>query len=291
MINSDVFFQGLISGILMGSIYALVAAGFTMILGVMNLVNFAHGNFVMIGMYIAYFLGKTYNIDPFVSTGVVIPVMFAFGAIVYILIIRPILERPQYAQMMATLGLLIIIENVAILIFGGESRTLNTSYTTSTLALGAMRVSIARLYAAGGAVVILLGLYIFLYRTEMGRAVRACADEPESAQRAGINLNKVFITAFSIGTVLAGISGAIIMSFQVCSPAAGVDAVIKAFIIIVVGGLGSIPGAVAGGLIIGVTESVAAVLWSPSLANAIVFAILIIVISWRPAGIFSSRAE
>jgi len=136
-------------------------------------------------------------------------------------------------------------------------------------------------------VVILAGLFLFLYRTDFGRAVRACADDPEGAQGVGINPNKVFYIAFAGGSALAGIAGSIVMPFQVCSPSSGVDAVIKAFVIIVVGGLGSVPGALAGGLIIGVTESVTSVLWSPAFANVVVFAILITVVAWKPSGVFS----
>lgn len=283
----DVVLQGLISGILMGFIYALVAGGFTMILGVMNVVNFAHGNFVMVGMYIAYFLGIKMGVDPFASIGVAIPIMVVLGATVYLLTIRPILGQPQYAQMMVTLGVLIIIENAIIWIFGGEFRSLNTSYTTAAIALGNTKVSVARLLAAGAAVVILSALFLFLHRTDLGRAVRACADEPESAQSVGIDLNKVFVIAFILGSILAGMAGCIVMPFQVCCPSSGVDAVVKAFIIVVVGGLGSIPGALVGGLLVGITESVASVLSSPASALVIVFALLIVVVAWRPSGIFS----
>ena len=287
MFSVDVIMQGLITGILIGFIYALITSGFTIIMGVMNVVNFAHGNFVMMGMYIAYSLGIAYGTDPFVSVGVAAPFMFAFGVVVYFLLIRPILGRPQYGQMMMTFGLLIIIENVVIWIFGGEFRSLTTSYTTAAIPIGGVRIGMAPLYAAGAAVVILAGLFLFLYRTDFGRAVRACADDPEGAQGVGINPNKVFYIAFAGGSALAGIAGSIVMPFQVCSPSSGVDAVIKAFVIIVVGGLGSVPGALAGGLIIGVTESVTSVLWSPAFANVVVFAILITVVAWKPSGVFS----
>jgi branched-chain amino acid transport system permease protein len=287
MFSVDVILQGLITGILMGFIYALITSGFTIIQGVMNVVNFAHGTFVMIGMYIAYSLGIIYGIDPFASVGAAALFMFAFGVVIYFLAIRPILGQPQYAQMMMTFGLLIVIENVANWIYGGDFRTLTTSYTTSSIVLGSVRISMARLFAAGGAVAILAALFLFLYRTDLGRAVRACADEPEGAQGVGINPNKVFYIAFAGGSALAGIAGSMVMPFQVCSPSSGVDAVIKAFVIIVVGGLGSVPGALVGGLIIGVTESVTSVLWSPAFANVVVFAILITVVAWKPSGVFS----
>lgn len=290
MVNVDIILQGLITGILMGFIYALIASGFTIIQGVMNVVNFAHGNFVMMGMYMAYVLGMLYGVDPFASTGIIVPIMFAFGVLIYFLAIRPILGQPQYAQMMMTFGLLIVIENVVIWIFGGEFRSLKTSYTTAAIPIAGLRIGVARLLAAGGSVIVLGALFWILYGTDLGRAVRACADEPEGAQGVGINLNKVFYIAFAGGSALAGLAGSIVMPFQVCSPASGVDTVIKAFIIIVVGGYGSIPGALAGGLIIGVTESVTSVVWSPAFANVVVFAILIAVVAWKPSGVFS-RAQ
>lgn len=291
LLNIGVILQGLITGVMIGFIYALVASGFTMILGVMNVVNFAHGNFVMMGMYLAYFLGIAYGIDPFASIGIAAPIMVAFGVIVYFLAIRPILGKPQYAQMMVTLGLLIVIENVIILIFGGESRTLNLSYTTTAIDLGGVRISLARLLAASAAIVFLGFLFLFLYGTDLGRAVRACADEPEGAQGVGINLNKVFYIAFAVGTAMAGMAGCIVMPFQVCDATAGIDASIKAFIIVVVGGFGSIPGALLGGLIIGVTESVTSVIWSPAFAHAVVFSVLLAMIAWRPSGVFSRERQ
>jgi len=287
MFNMSILLQGLIAGIMMGFIYALTASGFTMVLGVMRVVNFAHGNFVMMGMYIAFFLGITLGLDPMVSIMIVGPIMFAFGGVVYFLAIRPILQEPQPVQMMATLGLLIIIENVAIWIFGGEFRSLTTSYTTAALSVGSIKIGVARLLAASASVVVLGALFLFLRQTDLGRAVRACADEPEGAQCVGININRVFYIAFSGGAFLAGMAGCIVMPFQVFNPSSGIDAVIKAFVIVVIGGLGSIHGALIGGLIIGVTESVTSVVWSPAFANVVVFIFLISVVAWRPSGIFS----
>jgi branched-chain amino acid transport system permease protein len=287
MVSVNVILQGLITGVLIGFIYALIASGFTIIQGVMNVVNFAHGNFVMMGMYMAYSLGIAFGLDPFVSTGIIAPIMFAFGVMVFLLAIRPILGKPQYNQMMMTFGLLIVIENVVIWIFGGEFRAFSTSYTTAAIPLGGVRVGVARLFAASAAVVVLSVLFWFLYGTDLGRAIRACADDPESAQGVGINPKKVFYIAFAIGSALAGLAGSIVMPFQVCSPSSGVEAVIKAFVIIIVGGYGSVPGALAGGLIIGITESVTSVVWSPAFANVVVFALLITVVAWKPSGVFS----
>jgi len=287
MQNIELILQGICTGIMMGLIYALIASGFTMILGVMNVVNFAHGNFVMMGMYLAYSLGVRFGLDPFASIVVVIPVMIIFGATVYFIIIKPIQGQPQYAQMIVTLGLLYVIENVVIWIFGGESRTLNTPYTTAAIALGGVRLSVARLLGASASLVVLGGLFLFLYKTDFGRAVRACANEPESAQGVGINLNKVFYTAFGIGAAMAGIAGCIVMPFQVCNPTAGIPAVLKATVIVIVGGFGSIPGALFGGLVIGIAESVTSAIWSPAFANVVVFSVLILMLLWKPSGVFS----
>lgn len=291
MFHLDVILQGLITGILMGLIYALIASGFTMVLGVMKVVNFSHGNFVLMGMYFAYVMGLHLGVDPFASIGAVIPFMALFGLMIFFLAIRPILGKPQYDQILVTLGLLIVIENVAIWIFGGEARTLTTPYTTSTIPIAGARISVARIFGASASVIILGVLFLFLYGTDFGRAVRACADEPEGAQGVGINLKKVFYIAFAVGTVMAGVAGCIVMPFQVVDPSAGIMAAVKAFIIVVVGGFGSIPGAIFGGLVIGVTESVISVVWSPAFANVVVFTVLIAVVTWKPSGVFGKEGQ
>ena len=286
-----IFIQGLATGILMGCVYAFFAIGFTLVLGVMKVVNFAHGTFVVMGMYLSIFVFMTYLWDPFLSLLIVIPSMFVFGLIVYYLIIRPIREQPLSAHVIATIGLLIIMENVITLLFGSQYRTVTVPYTTSALVVGGIRLGIARMLAAGTSLCVVGLFYLLLHKTDFGRAVRACADDIEGAWGLGIDVHRTFLIAFGIGSVLAGFSGAAVMPFAVASPSGGLDIVIKAFVIVIIGGLGSVGGALVGGLIIGIVEGIVSALWSPAIAIAALFIILIIMLTIKPEGFFKRAAE
>lgn len=286
-----VFIQGLATGILMGCVYAFFAIGFTLVLGVMKVVNFAHGTFVIMGMYLSIFIFMTYLWDPFLSLLVVIPAMFVFGVIVYYLIIGPIRQQPLSAHVIATIGLLIIMENVITLLFGSQYRTVTVPYTTSALVVGSIRIGIARMLAAGTSLCVVGFFYLLLHKTDFGRAVRACADDIEGAWGLGIDVHRTFLIAFGIGSVLAGFSGAAVMPFAVASPSGGLDIVIKAFVIVIIGGLGSVGGALVGGLIIGIVEGIVSALWSPAIAIAALFIILIIMLTIKPEGFFKRVAE
>lgn len=283
--------QGFTTGVLIGCIYALFAIGFTLVLGVMKVVNFAHGTFVVAGMYISIFMFMKYLWDPFLSLIVVIPAMLIFGLIVYRLVIKPIKDQPLAAHVIATIGLLIIIENVITLLFGSQFRTVNVFYTTSAITVGGIRLSIAKMLAAATSLFVIGLFYLFLHRTDFGRAVRACADDVEGAWGVGINVNQTFLIAFAIGIVLAGIAGAVVMPFAVASPSGGLDIVIKAFVIVIIGGLGSVGGALIGGLVIGIVEGIVSALWSPALATAALFIILIIMLTIKPEGFFKRVVE
>jgi branched-chain amino acid transport system permease protein len=285
------FIQGLMTGILMGCVYAFFAIGFTLVLGVMKMVNFAHGTFVVMGMYLTIFVFMNYLWDPFLSLLVVIPSMFVFGIIIYYLVIRPIMQQPLSAHVIATIGLLIVIENVITLIFGSQYRTVTVPYTTSAIVVGSIRIGIARMLAAATSLFVIGLFYLLLHKTDFGRAVRACADDIEGAWGLGIDVHRTYLIAFGIGSVLAGISGAVVMPFAVASPGGGLDIVIKTFVIVIIGGMGSVGGALLGGLIIGVVEGIVSALWSPAIAIAAVFVILIIMLAMKPEGFLKRISE
>ena len=285
------FIQGLMTGILMGCVYAFFAIGFTLVLGVMKVVNFAHGTFVVMGMYLTIFVFMNYLWDPFLSLLVVIPSMFVFGIIIYYLVIRPIMQQPLSAHVIATIGLLIVIENVITLIFGSQYRTVTVPYTTSAIVIGSIRIGIARMLAAATSLFVIGLFYLLLHKTDFGRAVRACADDIEGAWGLGIDVHRTYLIAFGIGSVLAGISGAVVMPFAVASPGGGLDIVIKTFVIVIIGGMGSVGGALLGGLIIGVVEGIVSALWSPAIAIAAVFVILIIMLAMKPEGFLKRISE
>jgi branched-chain amino acid transport system permease protein len=269
----------------MGSVYALIAIGFTLVFGVTNIVNFAHGHFVMGAMFVTYLLFKVLQVDPYVGLVVVLPLFFALGSLIYRLVIQRIVGAPHSAHMMVTLGLLIFIENLANLFFGGDLRGITTTYTTSSLVLGDVSFPVARLGAAAVSLAAVVGLALVLHRTSLGKAIRAAANNPEGAALVGIDVGRVYRMAFSLGTAAAALAGAVIMPFSLVSPFVGGEFILKAFVIAVLGGLGSVAGALIGGLLIGLVEALSSLYISASLGNAIVFAILIAVLLYRPWGI------
>jgi branched-chain amino acid transport system permease protein len=269
----------------MGSVYALIAIGFTLVFGVTNIVNFAHGHFVMGAMFVTYLLFKAWKVDPYVGLVVVLPLFFVVGSLIYRLVIQRIVEAPHSAHMMVTLGLLIFIENLANLFFGGDLRGITTTYTTSSLVLGDVSFPVARMGAAAVSLAAVVGLALVLHRTSLGKAIRAAANNPEGAALVGIDVGRVYRVAFSLGTAAAALAGAVIMPFSLVSPFVGGEFILKAFVIAVLGGLGSVAGALIGGLLIGLVEALSSLYISASLGNAIVFAILIAVLLYRPWGI------
>ncbi len=286
MIGLDAILQTCLSGLFMGSVYALIAIGFTLVFGVTNIVNFAHGHIVMGAMFVTYLLFKRANVDPYVSLIVVLPLFFALGALLYTVVIRRIVEAPHSAHMMVTLGLLIFFENVANLFFGSDLRGITTTYTTSSFVVGDISIPIARLGAAAVSLAAVVVLALFLHRTSLGKAIRASANNREGAALVGIDVGRVYLIAFSLGTAAAALAGAVIMPFSLVSPFVGGEFILKAFVIAVLGGLGSVAGALVGGLLIGFVEALSSLYISASLGNAIVFAILIAVLLYRPWGIF-----
>ncbi len=286
MIGFDAIVQTCLSGLFMGSVYALIGIGFTLVFGVTDIVNFAHGHLVMGAMFITYLLFKLAGVDPYLSLVVVVPLFFALGALLYKVVIERIVEAPHSAHMMVTLGLLIFFENVANFFFGGDLRGITTKYTTSSFIVADISIPLARLGAAAVSLVAVVVLALFLHRTSLGKAIRASANNREGAALVGIDVRRVYLISFSLGTAAAALAGAVIMPFSLVSPFVGHEFILKAFVIAVLGGLGSVAGALVGGLLIGFVEALSSLYISASLGNAIVFAILIAVLLYRPWGIF-----
>jgi branched-chain amino acid transport system permease protein len=286
MIGFDAIAQTCLSGLFMGSVYALIGIGFTLVFGVTDIVNFAHGHLVMGAMFITYLLFKLAGVDPYLSLVVVVPLFFALGALLYKVVIERIVEAPHSAHMMVTLGLLIFFENVANFFFGGDLRGITTKYTTSSFIVADISIPLARLGAAAVSLAAVVVLALFLHRTSLGKAIRASANNREGAALVGIDVRRVYLISFSLGTAAAALAGAVIMPFSLVSPFVGHEFILKAFVIAVLGGLGSVAGALVGGLLIGFVEALSSLYISASLGNAIVFAILIAVLLYRPWGIF-----
>jgi branched-chain amino acid transport system permease protein len=284
-VTPAVLLQALISGILIGGVYALIGIGLTIIFGVMRVINFAHGELMMVGMYLTYFLFTLLGIDPFVSVLITIPIMFAFGALLQKAVINRILGSLPQNQILLTIGLGLIMSNTVMLAFTSDYKILTTSYSSASIRLGDISVSWPLTVSFAITVAITAGLYWFLMKTDTGQAIRATAQDREAAQLMGINVSRMSILAFGIGASLAGTAGALISPTYYVFPQVGSAFTLKAFVITVLGGMGSVVGATLGGIIIGVVESVGAVAISSDWKDVIVFAIFLVVLLVRPAGL------
>ena len=289
MISHTVILQVMVYGLLNGSIYALIAIGFTMTFGIMGIVNFSYGQLTVVSMYITFLLYTYFKIDPFLSMAFTIPLFFVMGILIYNFVIKWMLDTPHHTQMVATLGLMIFLESVMLFIFKGTPRGITTSYTTSMLPLwGDIKINLPRLIATIISMAVISSLFLFLKKTILGKKIEATADNQEGAMLVGIETNTVFMIAFAIACVLEAIAGSSIMAFSIVDPYYGFSLVIKAFMVVVIAGLGSIPGAIAGGIIVGIIEAMASIFISASLGTGILFLILAFVLIFKPSGIFGT---
>lgn len=278
----SVVIQLLVNGLLMGAILALAAMGLSLIFGVMDLVNFAHGTFVMIAMYAGYLLWTYAGIDPFLSILIVAPVFFVIGVVTERLVIRPIIDRPMFAQVFATLGLLWFLQYFAQFVFGPSTRGIQAGY--GGLNIGGVAIQEVRLYGFAIAIVITTLLFLFLHRTKTGLGIRATAQSDTLARPFGINTDRIYMLTFGIGIALIGAAGSVLIAVQSVSPTTGNWYVLISFVIVTLGGLGSIRGVLLAGLLIGVMDSYISFYLSSSLAPPIYFVIFIFVLILRAEG-------
>ncbi len=279
-------FQTVTSGLLTGGIYALIGIGLTIIFGVMRVVNFAHGALVMVGMYATYFLFTYTGVDPFLSLFIVMPAMFVVGLGIHKTLINPVLGAPERNQVLLTEGLSIVLINIALLAFTANYLTMTTSYASATVKFGGVSVSLPQMAASVIALVITGLLYLFLMKTATGRRIRASAQDPEAAQLLGVNIKRVQSMTFGLGVAAAGAAGTLLMPiYYRVEPTAGVPFSLKAFIVVVLGGMGSVTGALVGGLVLGITESLGAVYISTGYKDAIGCVIFLLILTLKPSGL------
>lgn len=281
------FMQVLISGIMLGGIYALVSMGLTMIFGVVRIINFAHGEILMISMYAVYILSASLGMDPYVSILVTIPLFFLVGIIVQRILIQPIQDAPATVKIFSTLGLSMILSNFALMIFKADYRTVNTSYSTSIITLSGVNISVPRLVAFCVALVIALIMYQFLTKTDIGKQIRSVSQNRQAAMLMGVNVKKIYMIAFGLGTALVGVASSLLMPMYFVYPTIGVLFGSISFIVVVLGGLGNMFGAFMGGLIIGLVESLTGAYIDPALKEVFYFVIFISILMIKPSGLFS----
>ncbi len=250
----DILAQAIVNGILIGGVYSLVSVGLNLIFGVVKIVNFAHGEFLMLGMYITYWAWALLGIDPLVCLLITIPLMFLFGLLVQKFLFQPILKAPELAQIFMTVGLQILLQNLALALFSANYRSVNTSYGNSTIELGPIIVSTPRVLAFVISVVLSIALGYLLLSTDLGKAMRAAAQDREVAELMGINQNYIFLVAVGLAAALTGAAGTVIMPFFYAYPTVGLAFGVKAFVVAIAGGLGSVRGAFLLGIIMGAAE-------------------------------------
>jgi branched-chain amino acid transport system permease protein len=282
--------QGIVSGLLLGCIYALVATGLTMIFGVMRVLNLAHGEFVMLGMYGAYAVVVSTGMDPYLSWIVTVPALGLLGAVVYWVLVRPVLLKgDENSPIVLTVGLLLILQNLAVFFMTGNVQGLRSDYQFMSFKLTPdLVVPVPLLIGAVGSVAVTALLFLFLKKTEMGLALRAVASRPASAPLVGINVQRVFAIAFALSSACAGFAATLLAPAYPFSPTTGGQYTLTALLVVILGGLGNYMGALAGALIVGVTQSVGVLYLSDGVASALVLCLVIAVLLLRPQGLFAS---
>ena len=283
--------QGLLSGVLFGGVYSLMAVGLTLIFGVMRIVNFAHGDMMVWGMYLAWLLATRLGLDPTLGFALAAAALFVSGVVVQRGLVDRVRDAPHEMQILLMLGVALVLENSALLVFGPEPARVRSPLARLTWDLGPLYVDVARLVTFAVAVVLTLALWLFLYRTDLGRLIRASADNHYGALVIGADVRRIYATAFGIGAACVGAAGALVSPILPFQPPTGLSLSVTSFNIVIIGGMGSLLGAFTGGLLVSVAESLGAVFLRPSLKELFSFSLLIVILLFRPAGLFGKRAS
>ncbi len=280
------FIQVLVSGILTGGVYAIVGIGLSLIFGVMRVVNFAHGEFLALGMYGALFLFTRWHLDPYLAIIVILPAAVLLGYFVERIFIAPIAHAPEHTSILMTVGMGLVISNVLLFGFGAQPQSIYTAYSTSTFHVGGVTFSLALTVSFLITVGAIAGLYAVLTRTEIGRAMRATAQNRDAAELMGVNSAQMRGLAFGIGVALAALAGTLLLPVLYVIPTVGGVFTLKAFVVTVLAGMGNVLGAIGGGLILGVTESLGATYVSSGYRDAFGLIAFLLVLLFKPAGLF-----
>lgn len=281
----DTLLNVLVVGILLGGIYGLVSIGLNLIFGVIRIVNFAQGELVMLGMYGAFLAFSLLKLDPYVSLLIVVPAMFVVGVIIQRVVIQP-LQAESAMQIFATFGLLTILQNLVLVFTRGEGYSVNTSVASLGISVGEIRITATRLIIFIAVTLIAILLHLFLQRTLTGKSIRAVTQDRQAARLMGINVERAFLITFGIGSALAGLAGVLLAPIYTLSPGIGGNFILAAFAVVVLGGLGSVAGAWAGGMIVGIVEALAGYYINPELKQAVWFLIFLAVLVVKPTGLF-----
>ena len=285
----DVYLNVAVAGILTGLVYGLMALGLSVIFGVVRVVNFAHGEMMSIAMFLTIVLFTTLHLDPLVMLVPVAAVLFVFGYALQVGLINLFIGRPEHSQFLLLVAIGLIIVNVLLIVFGPDARTVQTSYAFDSFQIGALIIDATKLYAGTAAIVVAALLFAFFRFAPLGKAIRACADNYVGALVVGLDVKRLYALTFGIGAACVGAAGVMMTLIVDVTPMIGPAYTLLAFVIVITGGLGSMAGALLGGLLIGVTEALAGLLFTPSAKSMFAFAILVVVLLFRPQGILGKR--
>jgi branched-chain amino acid transport system permease protein len=286
----EIYLNVAVAGVLTGLVYGLMALGLSVIFGVVRVVNFAHGEMMTIGMYIAVTLFAGFHLDPLVMLVPIAAVMFVLGYGLQKGLINSFITRPEYTQFLLMVALAIIIVNVLLILFGPDAKSVQTSYSYDSFQIGKLIVDATKAYAALAALAVAAALFAFFQYTRIGTAIRACADNYTGALVVGLDVKHLYALTFGLGAACVGAAGVMLVLIVDVTPSLGPTYTLLAFVIVITGGLGSMPGALLGGVLIGLTEAMAGLLFTPSAKSMFAFGILVLVLLFRPQGIMGKRA-
>jgi branched-chain amino acid transport system permease protein len=283
------FIQSIVLGLLIGGVYALLASGLTLIFGVMNVINIAHGSFLILAAFLAYSLWHSTGMDPLVTVAITTPAMFALGWAIYVLAVRRVRGAPPASSVLLTFSIALVIEGLMGLVWGNTSHTLRPAYFNQSFTVGSIFLPKAQVYGALLALAVLAALYVILNRTWLGRAIRASAANSPAARLVGVNVGAVAALTFAIGVATAGAGGSIVGVLYPFLPGAHYQWISRLLGIIVLGGMGSLPGALLGALLLGMAETLTVTYISPAWATAVPYAVIFVVLLVRPQGLLGAK--
>jgi branched-chain amino acid transport system permease protein len=287
----DIYINVAIGGVLTGLVYGLMALGLSIIFGVVRIVNFAHGEMMTIAMYIAVVAFSQFHLDPLVMMVPIAAILFALGYVMQAGLINPFINRPEHSQFILLVAVALIFVNALLLIFGPDAKSVQTSYSLDSYEIGGVIIDATKAYAGLASVVLSAALFAFFKFSHLGQAIRACADNYTGALVVGLNVRRLYALTFGIGAACVGAAGSMLVTLIDVTPVLGPGYTLLAFIIVITGGMGSMPGALLGGMLIGVTEAMAGLLFTPSAKSMFSFALLVVVLLFRPQGLLGKAAR
>ena len=286
----DTFLQVLTNGLMLGGLFAIVSIGLTLIFGIVKVINFAHGEYLMVGMYLTFLLATGLDIHPYLTVAAVAPLLFVLGALTQRFLIQPLMSaRDEHVQIFATVGLSTALMNLALLVFGADIASTPSSGLRTSLQLGPVRILLGQAVIFLVSVALVAALHWYLQRTQTGRAIRAVAQNRDAAQLMGINVNWIYILTFGIGAACVGLAASLVAPLYPTQPTSGTYFVLIAFVVVVLGGLGSIGGAFLGAMVIGLIDSLSGFYIGSDLREVAVFGVFLVILILRPSGLFGRR--